>query len=210
MLGGNAEHLAVQRMNEKGLSPDENPEEYEELWDDVYAEVKAEVAKEAEEVIAAGGLYVLGTERHESRRIDNQLRGRSGRQGDPGESRFYLSMQDDLMRLMGGSLFERFSDVDPEEDTEPIEMGLVSKGIANAQAQIESRNAEIRKNVLKYDDVMNRQRQTIYADRVEILDGDDLGDKVQAFLDSAIADMVREHTAQGNSDDWDLDCCGPT
>ncbi|MGO1730223.1 preprotein translocase subunit SecA [Agrococcus casei] len=205
MLGGNAEHLAVQRMNEKGLSPDENPEEYEELWDDVYAEVKAEVAKEAEEVIAAGGLYVLGTERHESRRIDNQLRGRSGRQGDPGESRFYLSMQDDLMRLMGGSLFERFSDVDPEEDTEPIEMGLVSKGIANAQAQIESRNAEIRKNVLKYDDVMNRQRQTIYADRVEILDGDDLGDKVQAFLDSAIADMVREHTAQGNSDDWDLD-----
>ena len=205
MLGGNAEHLAVQKMEELGYSSEENPEEYEQKWAEVYTEVKEQVAKEAEEVIAAGGLYVLGTERHESRRIDNQLRGRSGRQGDPGESRFYLSMQDDLMRLMGGSLFERFSDIDPEEDTEPIEMRLVTKGIQNAQGQIEQRNAEIRKNVLKYDDVMNRQRQTIYDDRRTILDGDDLQDKVAAFMDDAIADMVREHTAAGHSDEWDLE-----
>ena len=205
MLGGNAEHLAVQKMTELGLSSEEEPEEYEARWDEVYADVKKQVAEEAEKVIEAGGLYVLGTERHESRRIDNQLRGRSGRQGDPGESRFYLSMQDDLMRLMGGSLFERFSDIDPAEDTQPIEMRIVTKGIQNAQAQIEQRNAEIRKNVLKYDDVMNRQRQTIYEDRRTILDGDDLEDKVAAFRDEAIADMVREHTAGPHSDDWDLD-----
>ncbi|WP_293696290.1 preprotein translocase subunit SecA [uncultured Agrococcus sp.] len=205
MLGGNAEHLAVQRMNELGLDSEEQAEEYEEKWDEVYAEVKAEVAEEAEKVIEAGGLYVLGTERHESRRIDNQLRGRSGRQGDPGASRFYLSMQDDLMRLMGGSLFERFSQIDPEEDTEPIEMRIVSKGIENAQGQIEQRNTEVRKNVLKYDDVMNRQRKTIYDDRRLILEGDDLQERVNAFIDASVGDMVLEYTSAGNSDDWDLD-----
>jgi preprotein translocase subunit SecA len=205
MLGGNAEHLAVTRMQELGLNPAETPEEYEERWDDVFAEVKAEVEAEAAKVVEAGGLYVLGTERHESRRIDNQLRGRSGRQGDPGESRFYLSMQDDLLRLFGGSVAQRFMAVDAEEDEIPLESKIFTRTIRSAQGQIEARNAEMRKNVLKYDDVMNRQREAIYSDRRHILDGDDLAGRVQGFLEGTIRDLVDTHAVGGDSDEWNLE-----
>lgn len=205
MLGGNAEHLAVTRMQELGLNPTETPDEYEERWDEVFEAVKAEVQAEAAKVVEAGGLYVLGTERHESRRIDNQLRGRSGRQGDPGESRFYLSMQDDLLRLFGGSVAQRFLQVDADEDEIPLESKLFTRTIRSAQGQIEARNAEMRKNVLKYDDVMNRQREAIYSDRRHILDGDDLAGKVQGFLEQTIRSIVAEHTAASDSDDWDLE-----
>ena len=205
MLGGNAEHLAVSRMQELGLSPSETPEEYEERWDEVFADVKAAVAEEAAKVVEAGGLYVLGTERHESRRIDNQLRGRSGRQGDPGESRFYLSMQDDLLRLFGGSVAQRFLAADADEDEIPLESKIFSRTIRSAQGQIEARNAEMRKNVLKYDDVMNRQREAIYSDRKHILDGDDLDTRVQGFLEGTIRAIVDEHAVGNDSDDWNLE-----
>ncbi|MEY3971968.1 MAG: preprotein translocase subunit SecA, partial [Actinomycetota bacterium] len=171
MLGGNAEFLAVQEMQRLGLDPANNPEEYEAKWDSVFEQVKAQVAKEAEKVLAVGGLYVLGTERHESRRIDNQLRGRSGRQGDPGESRFYLSLTDDLMRLFNSQAAAALMNRSSVPDEQAIESKVVSRAIASAQSQVEARNAEIRKNILKYDDVMNRQREAIYADRRQILEG---------------------------------------
>ena len=205
MLGGNAEFLAVTEMNNRGLSPVDTPDEYEAEWDAVFERVQAEVRQEAEKVIAAGGLYVLGTERHESRRIDNQLRGRSGRQGDPGESRFYLSLQDDLMRLFNAGAAESLMTRTNVPDDMAIESKVVSRAIRSAQSQVESRNAEIRKNVLKYDDVLNRQREAIYTDRRHILEGDDLQDRVQTFIEQAITDVVDEATAIGHSDDWDLD-----
>ena len=203
MLGGNAEFLAVAQMHDKGLSPTETPEEYEAAWDGVFESVKKEVEEQAEKVREAGGLYVLGTERHESRRIDNQLRGRSGRQGDPGESRFYLSLEDDLMRLFNAGAAEALMGRAPADMA--IESKTVSRAIRSAQAQVESRNAEIRKNVLKYDDVLNRQREAIYSDRRHILEGDDLHDRVQQFLEDVITEVIDEHTAEGQSDDWDLE-----
>jgi len=205
MLGGNAEFLAVAQMNDKGLSPIDSPEEYEAAWDDVFAKVKTDVETEAQKVVEVGGLYVLGTERHESRRIDNQLRGRSGRQGDPGESRFYLSLQDDLMRLFNSSAAESLMGRGGIDDDVAIESKIVSRAIQSAQSQVEGRNAEIRKNVLKYDDVLNRQREAIYGDRRHILEGDDLQDRVTRFLEDVITEVVDVHTAEGHSDDWDLD-----
>ncbi|WP_403023621.1 preprotein translocase subunit SecA [Salinibacterium sp. GXW1014] len=205
MLGGNAEFLAVAEMNKRGLSPVDTPEEYEAAWDEVYERVSAEVKSEADKVIEVGGLYVLGTERHESRRIDNQLRGRSGRQGDPGESRFYLSLTDDLMRLFNSQAAESLMGRGNVPDDIAIESKLVSKAIRSAQAQVEGRNAEIRKNVLKYDDVLNRQREAIYNDRRRILEGDDLHERAQRFLEDVITDIVNVHTAEGHADDWDLD-----
>ncbi|HTL40752.1 MAG TPA: preprotein translocase subunit SecA [Pseudolysinimonas sp.] len=203
MLGGNAEFLAVAQMHDKGLSPVDTPDEYEAAWDAVFEQVKRNVEAEAEKVIAAGGLYVLGTERHESRRIDNQLRGRSGRQGDPGESRFYLSLEDDLMRLFNAGAAEALMGRAPADMA--IESKTVSRAIRSAQSQVESRNAEIRKNVLKYDDVLNRQREAIYSDRRHILEGDDLHDRVQKFLEDVITEVIDEHTADGQSDEWDLE-----
>ncbi|ASD21245.1 preprotein translocase subunit SecA [Cryobacterium sp. LW097] len=205
MLGGNAEFLAVAAMNAKGLSPVETPDEYEKEWDDVFAAVKAEVSEEADKVIAAGGLYVLGTERHESRRIDNQLRGRSGRQGDPGESRFYLSLTDDLMRLFNAGAAESLMGRQGVPDDMAIESKVVSRAIRSAQSQVEGRNAEIRKNVLKYDDVLNRQREAIYSDRRHILEGDDLHERTQRFLEDVIDEVLEVHTGEGNGDDWDFD-----
>jgi len=205
MLGGNAEFLAVAAMNAKGLSPVETPDEYEKEWDDVFAAVKAEVSEEADKVIAAGGLYVLGTERHESRRIDNQLRGRSGRQGDPGESRFYLSLTDDLMRLFNAGAAESLMGRQGIPDDMAIESKVVSRAIRSAQAQVEGRNAEIRKNVLKYDDVLNRQREAIYGDRRHILEGDDLHERTQRFLEDVVDEVLEVHTGEGNGDDWDFD-----
>ena len=205
MLGGNAEFLAVAAMTARGLSPSETPEEYEAQWDGVFGAVKAEVGTEAERVVAAGGLYVLGTERHESRRIDNQLRGRSGRQGDPGESRFYLSLTDDLMRLFNAGAAEALMGRSGVPDDLAIESKVVSRAIRSAQSQVEGRNAEIRKNVLKYDDVLNRQREAIYGDRRHILEGDDIHVRVQTFLEDVIGEVVDAHTSEGSGDEWDFD-----
>lgn len=205
MLGGNAEFIAVAEMNSRGLSPVETPDEYEEQWDDVFSAVKEKVQEEADKVIDAGGLYVLGTERHESRRIDNQLRGRSGRQGDPGESRFYLSLTDDLMRLFNAGAAESLMGRTSVPDDMAIESKVVSRAIRSAQSQVEARNAEIRKNVLKYDDVLNRQREAIYGDRRQILEGDDLHERVQKFLTDVIDDILDQHTGEGSGDDWDFD-----
>ena len=163
------------------------------------------VDEEAAKVVEAGGLYVLGTERHESRRIDNQLRGRSGRQGDPGESRFYLSLTDDLMRLFNSGAAEALMGRGNVPDDLAIESKVVSRAIRSAQSQVEARNAEIRKNVLKYDDVLNRQREAIYGDRRHILEGDDLHERVQKFLEDVINEVIDEHTGEGHSDDWDFD-----
>jgi preprotein translocase subunit SecA len=205
MLGGNAEFLAVAELNARGLSPVDTPEEYEAAWDEVFERVKDEVEVEAEKVRDAGGLYVLGTERHESRRIDNQLRGRSGRQGDPGESRFYLSLTDDLMRLFNSGAAEHLMGRGNVPDDLAIESKVVSRAIRSAQGQVEARNAEIRKNVLKYDDVLNRQREAIYGDRRHILEGDDLHERTQTFLTSVIDEILNVHTSEGNGDDWDFD-----
>ncbi|MBN8205737.1 preprotein translocase subunit SecA [Microbacterium esteraromaticum] len=205
MLGGNAEFLAVQELRGKGLDPEETPEEYEAAWEETYEAMKKKVSEDGERVAEAGGLYVLGTERHESRRIDNQLRGRSGRQGDPGESRFYLSLTDDLMRLFQSGAAEAILARTNFPDDVPIESGMVSRAIRSAQSQVEARNAEMRKNVLKYDDVLNRQREAIYADRRQILHGDDIADRVRHFIEDAIAGVVDDHTAEGHAESWDFD-----
>ena len=206
MLGGNAEFMAVAEMQAKGFDAAEKPDEYEAAWDAIYQAMVAAVEEDAKTVREQGGLYVLGTERHESRRIDNQLRGRSGRQGDPGESRFYLSLQDDLMRMFNAGAAEALmarSSVD-EEDL-AIESRVVSRAIQSAQSQVEARNAEIRKNVLKYDDVLNRQRQAIYSDRRHILEGDDIAAQVRQFVDDTLTSVINEHTMTGNPSEWDWD-----
>ncbi|WP_221585378.1 preprotein translocase subunit SecA [Microbacterium sp. G2-8] len=205
MLGGNAEFLAVQEMKAKGLDPDESPEEYEAAWDEVFDAVKKGVEEEGDKVRAVGGLYVLGTERHESRRIDNQLRGRSGRQGDPGESRFYLSLEDELMRRFRSPLADAMLARTDFDDTQVITGRTITGLIKNAQSQIESRNAESRKNVLKYDDVLNRQRLAVYADRRVILEGDDIQERVEHFMEDTITQVIKEHTATGHNESWDFD-----
>ncbi|MGZ0711404.1 preprotein translocase subunit SecA (plasmid) [Coraliomargarita sp. W4R53] len=205
MLGGNAEFLAVQELKAKGLDPVETPEDYEAEWDSVYEAMREKVSEESTQVVEAGGLYVLGTERHESRRIDNQLRGRSGRQGDPGESRFYLSLTDDLMRLFQSGAAEAILARTNFPDDVAIESGMVSRAIKSAQSQVESRNAEIRKNVLKYDDVLNRQREAIYSDRRHILEGDDIAGRVQHFVEDAINAVIDDHTGTGHTESWDFD-----
>ncbi len=205
MLGGNAEFLAVEALGKKGLDPEANPAEYEAVWAQTFEEIKAKVAEEAEKVLEVGGLYVLGTERHESRRIDNQLRGRAGRQGDVGESRFYLSMTDDLMRLFNSGAAANIMNSRNMPDESVIESKMVSRAIASAQSQVEGRNAEQRKNVLKYDDVLNRQREAIYTDRRHILEGDDIADRIDTFLEAVISDVVSNHLLEHGGADWDLD-----
>ncbi|MEN9992588.1 MAG: hypothetical protein RLY83_158 [Actinomycetota bacterium] len=202
MLGGNAEFLTVEALAAKGLEPD--AAEYQAAWDKTFAEIKETVAKEAEQVIATGGLYVLGTERHESRRIDNQLRGRAGRQGDPGESRFYLSLTDDLMRAFNSGAAAAMMNRSDVPDEMAIESKLVSRAIASAQSQLEARNAEIRKNVLKYDDVLSRQREAIYGDRRQILEGDDITPRIDAFLADVVETIVNQHAGDSTSD-WNLE-----
>ena len=205
MLGGNPEFMADFELQRKGLSPVDNPKEYEAAWPEEIAKQKAAVAKGHDEVSALGGLYVLGTERHESRRIDNQLRGRSGRQGDPGESRFYLSLQDELMRRFNSGLVERFLSAAGIPDDEPIESKMVSNAIRSAQTQVEAQNFEIRKNVLKYDDVMNRQREVIYSERRLVLEGKDITDQVAEFMSETAGAYVDAATAEGFAEDWDLE-----
>ena len=205
MLGGNAEFLTVDALNKRGLNAEETPEEYEQAWAAEFEKIKAQVAADAEQVLAAGGLYVLGTERHESRRIDNQLRGRSGRQGDVGESRFYLSLTDDLMRLFNSGAAATMMNRPGVPDDTAIESKIVSRAIQSAQSQVEGRNAEIRKNVLKYDDVMSRQRDAIYNDRRHILEGDDIQERIAGFLQDVVTDVVNQHIVEGTGKDWDLD-----
>ena len=205
MLGGNPEFRADLELRSRGLDPVETPEEYERAYPEALEKAKAAVAAEHEEVTKLGGLYVLGTERHESRRIDNQLRGRSGRQGDPGESRFYLSLEDDLMRLFNSARVEMIMTRLNIPDDVPIESGMVTKAIASAQHQVEQQNFELRKNVLKYDEVMNRQRKVIYAERRRVLEGADLREQVRGFINDVIDDYVTAATSEGFAEEWDLD-----
>jgi preprotein translocase subunit SecA len=205
LLGGNPEFLAAAELRQRGLDREETPEEYEAAWTDALAKWKKLCDEEAEEVVEAGGLYVLGTERHESRRIDNQLRGRSGRQGDPGESRFYLSLQDELMRRFRAGAVEAVMERFNIPEDVPIESKMVSRQIKGAQTQIEAQNAEIRKNVLKYDEVLNQQRTVIYAERKRVLDGEDLHEQVTHMINDVAGAYVTGATAEGYAEDWDLD-----
>ena len=218
MLGGNAEYMAKNDLRKAGLTDEliaeatgyaetDNEEilNARKLFAEKLAQHKAEIAGEAEKVRAAGGLFIIGTERHDSRRIDNQLRGRAGRQGDPGETRFYISLEDDLMRLFGGdrvtSLMER---MDLDEDT-PIESKMLSRAIEQAQTTVESRNFQTRKSVLEYDDVMNKQREIIYGQRKQVLDGMDVKDIIMNMMNGAISDLV--HTAFLGSEHLDMAAC---
>jgi preprotein translocase subunit SecA len=205
MLGGNPEFMAMQELKRRDLDPAETPEEYEKAWPETLAKLQEQVLAEHEEVVGVGGLYVLGTERHESRRIDNQLRGRSGRQGDPGESRFYLSLGDDLMRLFKAALVERVLTMANVPEDLPIESRMVSNAIRSAQTQLEQQHFEIRKNILKYDEVLNRQRQVIYAERRRVLHGEDMHDQIGPFIDDTIAAYVQAATSAGFPEEWDLD-----
>ncbi len=205
MLGGNPEFMADEELHRRGLSPVETPEEYEAAWAAELDQQRSAVVTEHEEVVALGGLYVLGTERHESRRIDNQLRGRSGRQGDPGESRFYLSLGDELMRRFNSGLVERFLGAAGIPDEVPIESKMVSNAIRSAQSQVEAQNFEIRKNVLKYDDVLNRQREIIYGERRRVLEGEDIQEQLQRFTDETISAYISGATSEGFPEDWELE-----
>ncbi len=205
MLGGNPEFMAAAELAQRDLSPVETPDEYEAAWPTAIEKAKKSVASEHDEVTGLGGLYVLGTERHESRRIDNQLRGRSGRQGDPGETRFYLSLEDDLMRLFKGNVVDSFLTRFNIPDDVPIEAKMVTNAIKSAQTQVEAQNFEIRKNVLKYDDVLNRQRQVIYAERRRVLEGEDLHEQIRHMVTDTVTAYVQGATSEGFPEEWDLD-----
>ncbi|RMI37081.1 preprotein translocase subunit SecA [Streptomyces triticirhizae] len=204
-LGGNPDDIAEQELRAKGLDPVEHAEEWAAALPGALERAERSVEAEFEEVKSLGGLYVLGTERHESRRIDNQLRGRSGRQGDPGESRFYLSLGDDLMRLFKAQMVERVMSMANVPDDVPIENKMVTRAIASAQGQVEQQNFEIRKNVLKYDEVLNRQREVIYAERRRVLSGEDLQEQVGYFMDDTIEAYVQAETVEGFAEEWDMD-----
>nr|WP_156700942.1 preprotein translocase subunit SecA [Streptomyces sp. Z38] len=204
-LGGNPEDLAEAELRQRGLDPEEHIEEWAAALPEALARAEEAVKAEKDEVEKLGGLYVLGTERHESRRIDNQLRGRSGRQGDPGESRFYLSLGDDLMRLFKAQMVERVMSMANVPDDVPIENKMVTRAIASAQSQVETQNFETRKNVLKYDEVLNRQREVIYGERRRVLEGEDLQEQIHHFMDDTIDAYVQAETAEGFPEDWDLD-----
>jgi preprotein translocase subunit SecA len=203
-LGGDPEFLADQYLRAQGIDPVEHIDEYEAAYPDTLERFEKQVAAEHEEATDLGGLYVLGTERHESRRIDNQLRGRSGRQGDPGESRFYLSLEDDLMRLFKREMVD-WAMARNDDDSVPLENKVVTRAIASAQGQVEAQNFETRKNILKYDDVMNRQRTVVYDERRRVLEGADLHEQVRDMLDDTIRGYVEGATAEGFAEDWDLD-----
>ena len=205
MLGGNAEAMAEADLAQRGLDRIEQPEEFAAAWPEALEKSQRAVQIEHDEVAELGGLYVVATERHESRRIDNQLRGRSGRQGDAGESRFYLSLEDDLLRLFNAAAIDGFLTRFNVPDDVPIEAKMVTNAIRSAQTQVESQNFEIRKNVLKYDEVLNRQRLVIYAERREVLEGADLHEQLRGFLNDVVQAYVDAETAQGYAEQWDLD-----
>ncbi|OFT62980.1 preprotein translocase subunit SecA [Corynebacterium sp. HMSC05E07] len=205
VLGGNPEVILDEKLRERGLDPFEDEEKYQEAWDAEIDAEKEHSKKLGDQVREAGGLYVLGTERHESRRIDNQLRGRSGRQGDPGETRFYLSMRDELMvRFVGQSMENMMNRLNVPDDV-PIEAKMVSNSIKGAQAQVENQNFEMRKNVLKYDEVLNEQRKVVYATRHDILDSGDIKDNIRTMIDDTVSAYVAGATATGYVEDWNLD-----
>ncbi len=206
-LGGNAEHLAQLEVAKLGLKPGDP--DYEEHYAKVLPEIERRVDALREEVLGAGGLFILGTERHESRRIDNQLRGRSGRQGDPGESRFFLSAQDDLVRLFAGEriykILDRLGTTDDEGNEEPIEAGMLSKQIEKAQKKVEEQHYLMRKHTLEYDDVLNQQREVIYTYRDEILEGRDMSDASREEIANLLGRLVNEYTAGDFVEDWDVE-----
>jgi len=206
-LGGNAEHLTRLELAKLGLEPGDP--DYDARFKDVLPAIEARVEESREKVVDAGGLFICGTERHESRRIDNQLRGRSGRQGDPGESRFFLSAEDDLVRLFAGDriyrILDRLGTTDDEGNEEPIEAGMLSKQIEKAQKKVEEQNFLIRKRVLEYDDVMNEQRRVVYAYRDEVLEGRDMGGPAREEVANVIERTVDEYMASDYMEDWDLD-----
>ena len=205
VLGGNPEILLDAKLQAQGLDPLEDSERYQEAWDAQLPAAKERSQQLGDEVREAGGLYVIGTERHESRRIDNQLRGRSGRQGDPGESRFYLSMRDELMvRFVGQSMENMMNRLNVPDDV-PIEAKMVSNSIKGAQAQVENQNFEMRKNVLKYDEVLNEQRKVVYATRHDILEASDIKDNIREMIDDTVSAYVAGATATGYVEDWNLD-----
>jgi preprotein translocase subunit SecA len=206
-LGGNAEHLTKLELAKLGLKPGDP--DYEERFKDIFPAIDKRVAAAHAQVVEAGGLFICGTERHEARRIDNQLRGRSGRQGDPGESRFFLSAEDDLVRLFAGnriySILDKLGTTDDEGNEEPIEARMLSKQIEKAQKKVEEQNFLIRKRVLEYDDVMNQQREIVYKYRDEVLEGRDMGEPAREQIAEVIGRMVDEYTPGDFIEDWDLD-----
>ncbi len=222
LLGGNAEYLAKKRMREEGVEHDmielatsyaelegeqeELRKQYRAMYDELYKQYKAETDKEKEEVVKAGGLCILGTERHESRRIDNQLRGRSGRQGDPGESIFFISLEDDLIKRFGGDRMKKIYSVFCKDEDTCLQSKMLSRGIENAQRAIEGRNFGIRKTVLQYDDVMNKQREVMYAERMKVLKGEDVHEQVVKYIPDFVRKVVSEAV---NIDEmpekWDAD-----
>jgi len=201
LLGGNPEGLALEEALRRNIDPEQQTEEYQKIL----VKMKDECAQDHERVVALAGLHILGTERHESRRIDNQLRGRSGRQGDPGSSRFYVSLEDDILRRFGGDRIKGFMEWAGLEDDVPIEHSWVSKSLENAQTKVEGFNFDIRKHLVEYDDVMNTQRETIYAERRKVLEGADLKVNVQGMLHDAISNVVEAHLQGRDSRDWDLE-----
>lgn len=205
ILGGNPEFIARAELARKGLSPLEDLDAYNQAWPAALESATLQVAKEHDEVVALGGLYVLGTERHESRRIDNQLRGRSGRQGDPGESRFYLSLQDDLMRLFKSEMVNTFLTRFNVPDDVPIEASMVTKAIKSAQTQVEATNFEIRKNILKYDEVLNQQRLVIYAERRRVLAGEDISEQIQEFIEDTVLGYVEAEFSGTYEEEWNFE-----
>ena len=218
MLGGNAEYLAKSQMRKEGYSEELISEatgygetdnaEILKARDEFAAlneKFKAQIAPEADEVRAAGGLCILGTERHESRRIDNQLRGRAGRQGDPGETRFYISLEDDLMRLFGGERIYTMMETLKVDENIPLEMPILSRSIESAQGKVEYRNFSARKNVLEFDDVMNKQREKIYSQRNSVLDGEDISKDIMKMIDGSINDAVNLYISGNVPDDWDFE-----
>ncbi|HYF45810.1 MAG TPA: SEC-C metal-binding domain-containing protein, partial [Acidimicrobiales bacterium] len=204
ILGGNHEALALRDVRAEGLDPEADRAEFDARVEELTAKYREETQAEGAKVRELGGLYVLGTERHESRRIDNQLRGRSGRQGDPGESRFYLSLEDDLMRLFATGAMDWVMGKSLPDDV-PIESKMVSKAIERAQTTVEQRNAEIRKNVLKYDEVMNEQRKVIYARRSQILDGADLRTEAMEYLAEAVDTAIGTYCVSDYAEEWNLE-----
>jgi len=205
-LGGDPEHLAMHALKAKGLN--QGDEGYEEAFTAKIAELEPEIEAEAEEVRELGGLFICGTERHESRRIDNQLRGRSGRQGDPGETRFFLSAEDDVIRLFAGDriykILDKLGPIDDEGNEMPLEAKMLTKTVENAQKKVEEQNFLIRKRVLEYDDVMNEQRRVVYKYRGEILEGRDMSDVARDELEGVIERLVDEYTPGDELDEWDL------
>ncbi len=205
-LGGDSEHLAMHELKKKDLHPGD--EGYEEALAEKVAEMKQAIEAEAGEVRELGGLFICGTERHESRRIDNQLRGRSGRQGDPGETRFFLSAEDDVIRLFAGDriykILDKLGPVDEEGEEMPLEAGMLTKTVENAQKKVEEQNFLIRKRVLEYDDVMNEQRRVVYKYRREVLEGRDMSDVARDELEGVIERLVDEYTPGDELEEWDL------